>query len=85
MRGRNSRCMGPRRCEVCHASFTPTRSGHTTCSATCRSRKMRGTYVVTDEDRAAIDRVFARAAHELPPMPTPEEVRAHILATVTRE
>lgn len=45
---------------------------------------MRGTYVVTDEDRAAIDRVFARAAHELPPPLTEEQIRAHILATARR-
>lgn len=83
MRGRNSRPIAARACEVCHASFTPTRAGHTTCSSTCRSRKQRGTYVVTAEDRAAMD----RAAELVPvplPVPTPEQVRAHILATARR-
>lgn len=71
-------------CIVCHTSFEA-RPHARTCSAKCRQRLRRhGTYEVTDEDRAAIDRVFARAAGELPPMPTPEQVRAHILATAVR-
>lgn len=72
-------------CSVCHTSFEG-RADARTCSARCRQRqRRRGSYVVTDEDRAAIERVFARAAHELPPVPTPEQVRAHVLATAQRE
>jgi hypothetical protein len=72
-------------CDVCHTSFAG-RADARACSPRCRQRARRGArYVVTDEDRAAIDRVFARAAHELPPMPTPAQIRAHILATATRE
>lgn len=72
-------------CVVCHTSFEG-RPHARTCSARCRQRlRRRGTYVVTDEDRAAIDRVFARAAHELPPELTPEQVRAHILTTARWE
>ena len=74
-----------RECAVCHTSFEG-RADARTCSAKCRQRqRRRGSYVVTDEDRAAIERVFERAAHELPPVPTPEQVRAHVLATAQRE
>lgn len=74
-----------RACTVCHTSFEA-RPHARTCSARCRQRARRGgAYVVTDADRAAIDVVFARAAHELPPELTPEQIRAHILATATRE
>lgn len=82
MRGRKLESLPPRACEVCNASFVPSRAGHTICSSTCRSRLHRGTYVVTDADRAAIHKVVhldgcghpvpdpipAGAAH---PAPTP--------------
>ena len=72
-------------CAVCHTSFEG-RADARTCSARCRQRqRRRGSYVVTDEDRAAIERVFARAAHELPPPLTEEQIRAHVLATARRE
>ncbi len=70
-----------RACAVCHGSFTPRRSDAVTCSARCRKARSRGAgYVVTDEDRAAIDRVWARHPCPLPEL-TPEQVRAHVLAT----
>lgn len=74
-----------RQCVVCHTSFEG-RADARTCSAKCRQRqRRRGSYVVTDEDRAAIERVFARAEPcPLPPL-TEEQIRAHVLATAQRE
>ncbi len=71
----------PRECEVCHRSFTG-RAGALTCSARCRQRKRRR--YISPADRAALDRVWARA--EPCPLPelTPEQIRAHILATARR-
>lgn len=70
-------------CPVCHASYHPRRSDSEVCSPTCRQRKKRGTYVVTEEDRAVIDRVLADDS-DLPPRLTPEQVRAHVYATARR-
>jgi hypothetical protein len=76
----------PRECPVCHDLFVPTRSHQEVCSATCRKRRARGTYVVTAEDRAAIVKV--RDLVPIPGLPrdppTPEEIRAHVLATAVR-
>ena len=83
MRGRNSRPMLPRACEVCNANFVPSREGHTTCSSTCRSRKLRGTYVPTAEDRAAMLVAEREVPIPVPPL-TPEQVRTHVLATARR-
>lgn len=73
----------PRECEVCHGSFVSTRRDARTCSATCRQRRRRGTYVVTEEDRAVMDRVALRVPIPVPVL-TPDEIRAHILATHRR-
>lgn len=73
----------PRPCPVCHEQFTPSRSDQAVCSATCRKRRERGTYVVTAEDRAAMARVAELVPIPLPPL-APEHVRAHILATAVR-
>lgn len=72
-----------RACEVCHGSFVPTRRDARTCSPRCRQRRRRGTYVVTDEDRAIMDRVALRVPIPVPVL-TPEEIRAHILAAHRR-
>lgn len=72
-------------CAVCGSPIEG-RSDRRTCGATCRQRLRRGTYVVTEEDRAAIDRVMARLGHGHPrrdPL-TPEEIRAHVAATAVR-
>lgn len=72
-------------CSVCNGSFTPKRSHQEVCSSTCRSRKSRGTYVVTEEDRAAIRRVLeAGCGHPRTEPLTPEEVREHALRTAKR-
>lgn len=73
----------PRDCPVCHATFTPSRSDQVVCSATCRKRRERGTYVVTAEDRAAMRRAAELVPIPLPPL-APEHVQAHILATAVR-
>lgn len=75
-----------RECESCHAEFTATRPGHVVCSDRCRQRKHRaGSYVVTDADRAAIRRVFARDGYGCPLPPVSREaVLAHVLATAER-
>lgn len=68
-----------RTCPGCNGSFTPSRKDQVCCSSTCRSRAHRGTYVVTEADRAAI-----RRAAELVPIPVPpltdEQVRAWVAA-----
>lgn len=64
-----------RDCAWCHTSFAG-RSDARTCSATCRKRLQRGTpapYVITAEDRAAMDR-----AAELVPIPVPPLTPAQI-------
>lgn len=76
----------PRECPVCHGSFVPRKAHQQVCSATCRKRKQRGTYVVTEEDRAAIRRVLERMGHGHPmerPL-TEEQVREHVLRTAER-
>ena len=76
-----------RDCPGCHGSFVPTRADQQVCSTRCRQRKHRGTYVLTDEDRAAIRRVLERDGHGHPrrdPL-TPDEVAAHVLATARSE
>lgn len=75
-----------RECPVCHGSFTATRSHQIVCSATCRQRKRRGTYVVTAEDRAAIRRVLERdgCGHPRDTALTPDEVHEHVVLTARR-
>lgn len=72
-------------CAVCGVPLTGRRDRRT-CSPTCRQRLRRGTYVITEEDRAAIDRVLERdgCGHPRRDPLTPEEVRAHVLATAVR-
>jgi hypothetical protein len=75
----------PRVCPGCLDPFTPARADAKTCSARCKKRVQRDQYVVTAEDRAAIRRVLADGCgHPLERPPTPDEVRAHILATAVR-
>ena len=69
----------PRACGVCHASYTPTRAWHDVCSATCRQRRRRGTYVISPEDRAAMDRAAVLVPVPVPEL-TPDVLRAHLLA-----
>lgn len=74
-----------RRCVVCGGLLDGRRPQTRTCSARCRQRlHAGGGYVITAEDRAAMDR-----AAELVPIPVPpvtdEQVRAHILATARRD
>lgn len=79
------RDLEPRECPGCHASFTPRRKDQKVCRPTCRQRKRRGTYVVTDEDRAAIRRVLEQGhGHPRTEPLTPDEVREHVLRTVER-
>lgn len=73
----------PRVCGVCHGSFVSTRRDARTCSPMCRQRRRRGTYVVTDEDRAVMDRVALLVPIPVPVL-APNELRAHILATHRR-
>jgi hypothetical protein len=75
-------------CPECLESFDPGRADQVTCSNACRQRRYRrgGSYVVTDEDRAAIRRAAGIVPIPIPlPTLTPEQVRQHILATATRE
>lgn len=67
-------------CPVCDASFVRRRRDQVVCSSTCRMRKLRGTYVVTAEDRAAIRRVIDRegCGHPLERPLTSDEVRRHL-------
>jgi hypothetical protein len=76
----------PRECPVCHASFVPRRKDQEVCRSTCRQRKRRGTYMVTEEDRAAIRRVLERdgCGHPRTEQLTPDEVREHVLRTAER-
>ena len=74
-------------CAECGGEFDPTRATRITCSNRCRQRRhrKRHTYVLTDEDRAAIRKVMAEPIPGLPREPyTSEQVRAHILATAER-
>lgn len=75
-----------RACPVCHASFTPRRRDQEVCGPTCRQRRKRGTYVVTEEDRAAIRRVLDRdgCGHPLEHPLTEAEVRRHVELTAER-
>lgn len=71
-------------CTVCHTSYEA-RSDSRTCSARCRQRRRRvGHYVITAEDRAAMDRAAELVPVPVPPL-TPEQIRAHILATARRD
>lgn len=71
-------------CQVCGTSFVPTRSDARMCSARCRKRKQRGTvYVLTPEDRAAIARVKVLVPCPVP-VPTEDQIRAHIEANAVR-
>lgn len=77
------RALPPLPCPVCHASFVPSRPSQRVCSPTCRQRKRRGTYVVTEADRAAMRRAAERVPVPLPLL-TAEQVDAHVLATAIR-
>lgn len=73
----------------CGASIDHLRADAKTCSDLCRKRLERGFfYVITDEDRAAMRRaaelVPISPRHVLPAVPTPEEVRMHVLLTAER-
>ena len=73
-----------RTCVVCGGSMEGRRPQARTCSAACRQRLyLNDGYVPTDEDRAAI--LVAERAVPIPVPPlTPEQVRAHVLATARR-
>jgi hypothetical protein len=74
-------------CPECGGAFVPRRSDQEVCGATCRQRRHRrgGTYVVTEEDRAAIRRVLADGCgHPLERPLTPEEIRRHVELTAER-
>jgi len=73
-----------RTCVVCGGSMEGRRPQARTCSAACRQRLyLGGGYVVTAEDRAAMDRAAELVPVPVPPL-TPEQVRAHVLATARR-
>lgn len=84
-----SRDVQPRECPVCHGSYVPTRRDQEVCGPTCRQRKRRGTYVLTAEDRALLERMKAEMRAELDlllgPPKTPEQILAHVIATAVRE
>lgn len=73
-----------RECPCCHGSFVPTRADAVTCSARCRQRRKRGSYVISAEDRAAMERVAQLVPVPVPVL-TPDQVRAHILAHARHE
>lgn len=77
------RDIAARICVGCHASFVPSREDQLACSSTCRQRKKRGTYVISDEDRAAMRRAAELVPVPVPPL-DPDAARAHILGTAVR-
>lgn len=74
----------PRKCPVCHGSYVPKKAHQQVCSATCRSRKKRGTYVLTEADRELIRRLVQDHGHPRPEPLTPDEVREHVLRNAER-